>query len=153
MKKLISICILSFLAIIIFQSCNKYEEGPFISFKSAEKRIAGDYIVDKYLINGEEINLTDIGISQYRVIYYKDGTGKSYITSNDYTLESDFKWELDEKKLNIREQEKGLTGDWSTWSDYKIILKLTDEEFWVKDGNETESQEFHYIESDNVVVI
>jgi hypothetical protein len=145
--------IFSLILFTFFQACNKYEEGPFLSLKSAEKRIAGDYIVDKYLINGEEISLIDIGISQYRVVYYKDGTGKSYITSNDFTYESDFEWELDEKKLNIRTREKGQTGEWSAWSDYKIILKLTNEEFWVKDGNETESQEFHFIESDNVVVI
>lgn len=95
-KYLVFISILSFL--FISQSCKKYEEGPLISFKSAEKRIVGNYIVDKYLINGKEISLVEQGISEYRVVYNVDGTGKSYITMNDYLQETDFEWELNKKK-------------------------------------------------------
>lgn len=146
MKKYFNIGILSLLAIVVFLACNKYEEGPFISLRSAEKRIAGDYQVDKYLINGEIITLDELGITEYRVVYNSDGTGTSYITINTALQETDFEWELDEKKLSIRERFKGQNDEWSAWSDYKTILKLTDSEFWIKDGNELESQEFHFVE-------
>jgi hypothetical protein len=146
MKKYFNICILSLLAILVFQACNKYEEGPFISLRSAEKRIAGDYQVEKYLINGQLISLDELGITEYRMVYNADGTGTSYITINSGTQETNFKWELDEKKLRIRESFKGQNDEWSAWSDYKTILKLTDTEFWIKDGNELESQEFHFVE-------
>lgn len=146
MKKYINICIFCFVAIIVFQACNKYEEGPVISLRSAEKRIAGDYQVDKYLINGQLIPLEEIGITEYRVVYNADGTGTSYITINTARQETLFEWELDEKKQSIRERSKGQNEEWSAWSDYKTILKLTNEEFWIKDGNELESQEFHFVE-------
>lgn len=142
------ITLLSVLSILfIFQSCKKYEEGPFFSFKSAEKRIVGNYHVDKYMINGTEISLEEQGISEYRIVYNIDGTGKSYITINEYLRETDFEWELDKKKEKIREKEKGQGDEWGAWSDYKTILKLTNDEFWIKDANETEAQEFHLIEN------
>jgi hypothetical protein len=143
----LKVFLFSLFALSIFIiSCNKYEEGPMISLKSAEKRIAGDYTVDKYLINGVEINLTDQGITEYRVVYNSDGTGKTYITVNDSPLETDFEWELDEKNENIRERSLGLNDEWSAWSDYKQILRLTNDEFWITDGDTEESTEFHFIE-------
>ncbi|MDD3741165.1 MAG: hypothetical protein PHH30_07980 [Bacteroidales bacterium] len=133
--------------LIVMNSCNKYEEGPFISLRSVEKRIAGDYTLDKYLINGQIISLADQGISEYRVVYNSDGTGTSFITVNSSTLETEFEWELDEKKENIRERSKGINEEWSAWSNYKTILKLTDSEFWFADTDSAEQTEFHFAEN------
>jgi len=143
-SNLIILLLLSFL--FVFNSCSKYEEGPFISLRSVEKRIAGEYNLETYLINDQIIPLTDMGISEYRVVYNSDGTGTSYITVNSSTAETEFEWELDAKKENIRERSKGLNEQWSAWSDYKTILKLTNTEFWYSDSNSTEQQEFHYTE-------
>ena len=142
----IKLLYLFIIASVIFSACNKYEEGPFLSLSSAEKRIAGDYNLDKYYINDEEICLNDIGVSEYRFVYNKDGTGISYITIYGYTSETNFKWEFDDKKENIREQVEGLTGEWSTWGNYKQILKLTKDELWILDTNNLESTEFHFVE-------
>jgi len=129
-----------------FTSCSKYEDGPFMSFSSPEKRIAGDYTVEAYYIDNELITLNEIGISQYRLVYNEDGTGTSYITVNDFTSESEFEWELDEKKENIRERVKGQNDQWSAWSEYKQVLRLTKTEFWFIDNNSQEITEFHLIE-------
>jgi len=144
--KIYRVILVSILLTIVFAACSKYEEGPFVSLRSAEKRIAGDYLLDKYYINDELISLTDQGISNYRVVYNEDGTGTSYITSGEYTLETEFEWELDEKKENIRERSKGLNDEWSAWSDNKQILKLTADEFWIIDNNSEESTKFQFVE-------
>ncbi|MDD2634913.1 MAG: hypothetical protein PHW82_05380 [Bacteroidales bacterium] len=132
-------------ALVILGGCNKYEDGPLISLKSPEKRIVGEYIVEAYLINDEFINLNDIGISEYQINFNKDGSGKTIITSNNYTSESYFEWELDEKKENYRERYKGQNNEWGVWSKYKKILKLTNTEFWFTDNNLQETTEFHLI--------
>mgnify|MGYP000889068729 CR=1 FL=1 len=132
--------------LILLASCNKYEEGPFISLRSVEKRIAGEYNLDKYYIDGQLISLSYLGISEYRVLYNSDGTGTSYITVNSSTLETTFEWELDTKKENIRERSKGNNDQWSEWSDYRTILKLTDTEFWFADTTSAEPSEFHFVE-------
>jgi hypothetical protein len=145
MKTRTTIFTLICLSAFIF-SCNKYEDGPFISFKSVEKRIAGDYNVDKYMINGEVISLTDQGISQYRVVYNEDGTGKTYITINSSEQISDFEWETDEKNEKIRERFLGLNQEWSAWSEYNQIKRLTKDEFWVVNIASSDTTEFHFIE-------
>jgi len=132
---------LSFAILFVFTSCSKYEEGPFISFVSPEKRIQGDYNVQAYYEENTLIPLIDQGISQYRVVYNEDGTGKTYITVNENILESDFEWKLDEKKKNISERVKGQNEQWSSWTE-KEILKLTKTEFWFIGSN---FQEFHLL--------
>ena len=49
MKKLIL-----FLIIIagITEGCQKYEEGPWLSLRSAEKRLYGNYTLKQYTVNG-----------------------------------------------------------------------------------------------------
>ncbi len=137
------IIILFLIGLMCLLSCNKYENGPFMSLSSPEKRIAGEYNVQAYYENNILIPLSDIGISQYRFVYNEDGTGKSFITAGNHTTESDFEWELDKKKENIRERVLGLNNEWSSWSNYKSILRLTKTDFWYIDDN---LQEFHLSE-------
>lgn len=129
-------------AAIVFTGCNKYEDGPFISLSSAEKRIEGTYTLDKYYIDDEEVTLADMNISDYEVTYNKDGSGSRTING----LTSDIQWEFDEKKENIREKEQGLSGEWSAWGNYRKLLKLTKDEIWILDENQYESSEFHFVE-------
>ena len=131
---------------IALASCNKYEDGPMISFSSPEKRIVGDYTVNVYYINEEIVSLADMGISEYRLVYNADGTGKQYITVNDHTNISDLEWEFDEKKETFRERVKGQNDQWSSWSNYKTIIRLTKKEFWFIDDNSAEKTEIHLIE-------
>ena len=129
----------------VFLSCSKYDDGPFISLRSPEQRIVGEYILNTYIINNESITLSDDGISEYRVIYNKDGSGKSFITRNNFPNESEFEWELDKKKKHIRERYKSQNNEWGKWSDYNEILKLTKTEFWYANNIKQETTEFHFI--------
>ena len=52
--------IVFYVIIIIFffnaNSCKKYDEGPWISFRSAEKRLIGEYKLTKCTIDGEDVS-------------------------------------------------------------------------------------------------
>ncbi len=46
--------LLSLAGLMLVTSCQKYEEGPSISFRSAEKRIYGGYHIKEYTVNGTD---------------------------------------------------------------------------------------------------
>lgn len=52
----------------LFASCSKYEDGPWISFRSAGSRINGSYVVQEFTINN--IDITD---------YYKDSCNCEFV--------------------------------------------------------------------------
>ncbi len=133
------------LLIIVFPSCNKYEEGPAFSFKSPENRIEGKYSLEKYYINGVELNLIENNIEFYEIEYMKNGKGLKNIKTYGDIQSTEFEWEFDKKKTKIREREKGLNEQWGTWSVYFSIIKLTNNEFWIRDENSIEKQEFHFL--------
>jgi hypothetical protein len=41
-------------ALLFFNSCRKYEDGPGISFRSADERVSGDWKIEEYTIDGED---------------------------------------------------------------------------------------------------
>lgn len=143
-KLILQIFILSILISIIY-SCKKYENGPAISFQSAEKRIIGKYKLESYKINGIEINLNEIGYSNFEKEYFEGGKGKNYKNQIFTSIETDFEWEFNKNKTQIREREKGLNNGWGQWSLFFTITKLTKTEFWTLDKNSMEQQEFHYV--------
>lgn len=52
MKKSIIILFISTLLMSFLGSCKKYDEGPWISLRSKEKRMSGEWEVQKFLVNG-----------------------------------------------------------------------------------------------------
>ncbi len=54
MKKLLSIAALLMTSVILFDGCKKGPEDPFLSFKSREKRMIGQWKVVEFQINGED---------------------------------------------------------------------------------------------------
>lgn len=58
MRKLLQILlILVFISPAFFSGCKKYEEGPFISFRSKKERIANTWKMDKVIIDDQtEVN-------------------------------------------------------------------------------------------------
>lgn len=133
------------LFVITLPSCKKYEEGPAFSFKSPENRIIGKYSLEKYYINGVELNLIENNIEFYEIEYMKNGKGLKNIKTYGDIQSTEFEWEFDKKKTKIREREKGLNEQWGTWSVYFSIIKLTNNEFWIRDENSIEKQEFHFL--------
>lgn len=143
-KLLIQVFVLSLL-IAVSPSCKKYENGPALSFKSAEKRLVGKYKLETYKINEIEIKLSEMGFDNFEKEYFEDGTGKSYMSQFNYLIETEFEWEFNKNKTQIREREKGLNGEWGQWNSFYTITKLTKTEFWTLNENSAEQHEFHYV--------
>ena len=53
MKKHITLA-LTLILTLFFTGCKKYEEGPLISFRSAETRIHGKWEIKEFTINGAD---------------------------------------------------------------------------------------------------
>lgn len=72
MKKILINTIALALILALFASCSKYEDGPWISFRSPEKRIEGTWQVEYFCRNNED--LTDFYIQNYN---WRFGFGSS----------------------------------------------------------------------------
>jgi hypothetical protein len=58
----------------IASGCKKYEEGPCISFRSAEKRLYGTYRLITYTTNGEDsLNLYCDSLGNFLEFYFDKG--------------------------------------------------------------------------------
>jgi hypothetical protein len=154
MKKIISLSTLFVAVMILFSSCGKYEEGPAISLKSKEARVAGTYqIVDVYK-NGEQNNDTELILGLMALVettFEKDGTGEmssNYtIDGTEYSSTQDLEWMFseDETKLLVRTKDDGET----TWGDWEesTIIRLTDTEIWTQEYDEFDDLwEYHFEE-------
>lgn len=75
----------------------------------------------------------------------EDGKGKNYSRQFNNLIETEFEWELNKDKTQIREREKGLNGEWGQWNSFYTITKLTKTEFWTLNENSAEQHEFHYL--------
>ena len=57
----------------ITSSCKKkFEEGPLISFRSAKKRIAGDWSFEKYFENGEDKSTLLLNDTAYTGFFFSN---------------------------------------------------------------------------------
>lgn len=53
-QKISTIFLMVLLAGLILQGCQKYEDGPFISFRSAEQRLCNPRKISVYTVNGAD---------------------------------------------------------------------------------------------------
>lgn len=145
------------LLIVVFLSCSKYEEGPFISLRTKKSRlIEKSWRVDEVFVDGVAISLQDtsklecmIKICNFEETKYFIHQDK--VNQNNFveTVEYCGEWKfVDNKKFikvnyvevdyaNNTEEIKSLK---------KEILRLTNKEFWFKtnvNGCETE----HHLKS------
>lgn len=145
MKKHFTIILMISFLSATFISCNKYEDGPSLSLLSAKKRITGTFILEKVIINDNEVSFENLGIIEEKITYNKNGTGKEVIKMYHFpNVESEIEWEFDKKKENIRKRVKALNGIWSNWGNYNKILRLTKKELWIVEQNSIEPIEYHY---------
>ena len=79
MKKNISVFAL---IIVLFASCNKYEDGPSVSFRSAEKRLTGKWGISQILFNDKDISLGyfSSGLEVYPFNIYSDWSRDFFIS-------------------------------------------------------------------------
>lgn len=101
MKNLIKSFVL-LLSVIALASCSKYEEGPLISFKSAEKRLLGLWEITEMKVNDidmisnyrEDSVYVKFSIIEYDDVFInivKESSGGSQLSSSVLTLEDNKK--------------------------------------------------------------
>ena len=60
-------------AVTIFESCKKYEEGPGLSFRSREERIANTWRVGKYMEGGIDLTNDEASYPNDKWVFSRDG--------------------------------------------------------------------------------
>jgi hypothetical protein len=141
MKKL-SI-ILTAIFFILFLTACRYDEGPMISFRSVEKRVAQSFLLVEFTKNGVDMTqeLTDSCGNYWRFSGSKDPyqpltfvvEGSIHITNNYVPMGGDWKLSNNKKQieLNTTHNFEGLgpfqNNIITTWK----IERLTKDEMWL----------------------
>lgn len=112
--------LIALLFVILLTACNKYEDGPFFSIRSAESRVIGKWYLASLQENDEEI----LEFSQEEYEFDNDGSFLLYEDGEVYPGT----WELIDKNETLR---IGDSTDSSEFYDYKIN-RLTNTELWLE---------------------
>lgn len=100
MKKILYSALFLTLLFINF-SCKKYEEGPSVSLRSAESRLEGTWVLDRYYVNGQD-ETDSLMISDYKETFNKDDSfRRSFVDYNGDTTIQEATWEFAENKKVI----------------------------------------------------
>ncbi len=119
MKRLFAILMVSVLA----ASCFKYEDGPFISFRSKKARLTGVWKLELYTQGDTEVE----AVGSNKVEYKKDGTLEYRVQADGEFYEKAGTWEWLDKKNMILEK----ANEDDTFKGYEI-LRLANNELWYK---------------------
>jgi Lipocalin-like domain len=132
MKRFILNTLLATVLVLSLAACNKYEDGPGISFRSRRDRVEGDWRVGNYTYNGSDIT------SEYandRYNFAKNGDLTYTYTDNGLSVSTSGSWALvsDDEKLRTTTTLFGITT-----TDEWDILELRDKTMKLRkteDGN------------------
>ncbi len=130
-KTAILFTVLTFIA----SSCKKYEEGPIVSVRSKEERVANTWVIEKAYDNGNDVTSD---YDQYDLMMNKDQNAK--LTSNyksgnvTFSFSTEGVWSFENNKNDLR-----LDFDDDDADRVYEILRLKEEELWLKEkGGEQE---------------
>lgn len=130
-KTAILFTVLTFIA----SSCKKYEEGPIVSVRSKEERVANTWVIEKAYDNGNDVTYD---YDQYDLMMDKDQNAK--LTSNyksgnvTFSFSTEGVWSFENNKNDLR-----LDFDDDDADRVYEILRLKEEELWLKEkGGEQE---------------
>lgn len=127
MKKYILTGVIALFSIaVVTTSCNKYEDGPAFSLLTKKMRITGDWTLDSYTSDGQDITSavqTLWGAAEWQI----EKDGKYHITGN---INENGTWELGEDKDDVRFDPDGNDPEES----YRI-LRLKNKELWLRYTN------------------
>jgi hypothetical protein len=130
-KTAILFTVLTFIA----SSCKKYEEGPIVSVRSKEERVANTWVIEKAYDNGNDVTSD---YDQYDLMMDKDQNAK--LTSNyksgnvTFSFSTEGVWSFENNKNDLR-----LDFDDDDADRVYEILRLKEEELWLKEkGGEQE---------------
>jgi hypothetical protein len=116
------------LIIITLTSCKKYDDGPAISLRSREERIANDWRIDQAMEGGSDVTSD---FDNYHVVFRKNNTttltAKYRFLGVDYEFATAGTWSFEDKdeKLKVDYENDGADATY-------IILRLKEEELWLR---------------------
>ena len=154
-----NLSLLVFISTILI-SCNKYEDGPSVSFRSAEKRLTGKWEVSQILFNEKDISAGyfSSNLNDFPVNIYSDWSKDYFIgishTNGDVIAKSDLVLNKNKTAITF-----GLLEQPSYESDageifciipplrdiieWKI-LRLKNDELWITTNFDTNNFELHF---------
>ncbi len=137
MKKILSFFIVIFIISLAVTSCRKYEDGPNISFRTKKARVTNNWKVESVLLNGNDVSSDPLWTKQKHYLY-RDG--KYIITIiNPVSLEArnlQGNWKLYDEDRKIEMTTKNYAGNIDS-TNYYDILKLRNDEFWIRKDDNT----------------
>lgn len=126
--------LLAALALPTIESCNKYPEGPKLSLRSREERVANTWKVENYKINGNDFTSL---VSNYEQTFSKNGD-YSYSWGS---LNGTGNWSFQNDEAEIK-----VNGTSSQSSETLTILKLEEKEFWYYHMDGSDRHEYHLLQ-------
>ena len=143
MRKLAVIFSLSLLCTLLAGSgCKKYEDGPYLSFKSRTDRVSNTWKVEKVLKNDEEITVAfNQDLPDLRITFSTNGilTRNVKVNGIPYTVTGQWAFQSDDEEIHITIDTQLYTED-SVW----VILKLMEDELWVNYSINKDVYEVHF---------
>lgn len=133
---------------MVFTACGKYEEGPSVSLRTKKGRLAGEWMIEKYLENGtDQTSAMLTGISDHNFTFEKDGTFSTSMTTSFGTFTSSGTWQFitDKEQLETTTTTVNGTALSTPDKDTSTITRLTNKEFWTKDTYGSDTYEYHYM--------
>lgn len=129
MRLLTKLIALSFIALCLLPSCDKYEDGPGISLRSRKARMANNWKIDRAYDNGDEV--TD-SYDNYELDLGKSGSARLSESSNfggvTFTVETSGSWRF----IN-RDQDLELNFENDDADNVYTILRLEENSLWVRE--------------------
>lgn len=115
-------------------SCNKYQDGPSVSFRSRTQRVANTWKVDNYKVNGNDFTSL---VQGYTETFSKDGN-YSYSWG---IINGTGKWAFQNSDSEIK-----INGTDNQSSETLVILKLEEKQFWYYYMDGSDKKEFHMVQ-------
>lgn len=127
------IALLGVMTISSLQSCQKYADGPSISLRTRTERVANNWKVENYKINGSDYTSL--------VASYTESFSKSESYSYDWgSINGEGTW-----KFINDDEEIQLTGNDNQSSRKLFILKLEEKSFWYYYMDGDDKHELHLV--------
>lgn len=116
---------------MLLMACHKYENGPFISFRSVKKRVIGDWKLVEYTVNGVDQYDSLVNGKEH---WWKLKEDYSLIRETAGTQPLNGVWEIDSDN-NIVVTMKvplNLNGEFYFEKDTLDLTRLTNKEMWIE---------------------
>ncbi len=122
------------LIVALLSGC-KYEEGPFFSLQSREDRIAGIWKVAYATDSEGEENTTSY--EDLTFIFGEDFSAEAELETSLGTIEFDGTWDLSQDDAVFQLEDLELPLGIASFDEDFDILRLTEDEFWLRDQQDS----------------